>query len=299
MSTALAPVTTDDRMANWREQFCKGASPAEFDQFVRWCARTGLDPEQGHCYWHKQSRKPAARIDGIRAKAQRTGRYNGQTEPQWCGPDGIWRDAWLEPGPPAAAKIGVYIIGAQYPTYAVAHWRGYGSSDNRWAKDPAGMLMKCAEALALRKAFPDDLGDVYSGDELDQAAPQPAAGRPQLTAAPTFKHPESGTIPEQLAVVEARKPVALPAPIDEQGVILDYDWQDPPSDDDPFWADAVNCRAVLLSLARAIEVAPDNKTLKACFYAFEPIKDLYTGVDQELIATALRARKAQLTKESA
>lgn len=39
---------------------------------------------------------------------------------------------------------------------------------SRWAKDPAGMIVKCAEADALRSAFPTSLGGMYLEEELRQ-----------------------------------------------------------------------------------------------------------------------------------
>jgi hypothetical protein len=61
------------------------------------------------------------------------------------------------------------------PLYAVAHWHSYVQRDREghptrfWAAMPEVMLAKVAEALALRKAFPLELGGIHSAEELAHA----------------------------------------------------------------------------------------------------------------------------------
>src|SRR5699024_2773705 len=87
--------------------------------------------------------------------------------------DGQWTDVWLSKTPPAAAKATVLRNGARYPAVALfEEYKGTkrnGELNQMWATKGAHMLAKCAEALALRKAFPQDLSGLYTSDEMDQA----------------------------------------------------------------------------------------------------------------------------------
>jgi phage recombination protein Bet len=158
--------------------------------FIQVCNRLGLDPFAKQIYlirrWDKRQNKHIASvqvsIDGFRVVAERSRKYRGQTMPEWCGPDGVWRDVWLSNEPPAAARVGVWREGNREPLYRVALWRSYAQQSGLWNNMPEVMLLKCAEAAALRAAFPNDLGGIYTTDEMEQANGHPPP--PAIDVAP-------------------------------------------------------------------------------------------------------------------
>jgi phage recombination protein Bet len=158
-----------------------GANALEFDLFLNLCKAKRLDPLTKQIYAVKVGGKwqTFASIDGLRVIAERSGNYGGQTEPYWCGPDGEWKEVWLSDDPPSAAKVGVWKRGYLHPTWGVATFKSYGKGKgNNWVSMPDVMLLKCAEALALRKAFPDDLSALYVREEFAEDAPRSAAPTP-------------------------------------------------------------------------------------------------------------------------
>lgn len=205
MSTAL---TIKDEQNSWtptqlaalKQLGLAQATAADLDFFLHQAKRTGLDPFARQIYMINRGGKYGIQtsIDGFRIIAQRSGNYGGQTGAEWCGEDGVWKDVWLSDTPPSAARIGVYYKDSPHATFAVAKWDSYAVTSNPiWRKMPDVMLAKCAESLALRKAFPNDMSGIYTDEEMAQAdsvEPKAVAQRVDIKAVRQTPAPESSTI---------------------------------------------------------------------------------------------------------
>lgn len=165
------------------------------EAFLAHCRRTALDPigRQIYCIYRGGKWQIQVSIDGARLVAERTGKYEGQTDPEWSNDGGVtWSDAWSPTKDslyPTHARVGVFKTGLKQPMRVTARWESYAVMDDvwdhgtktgekkvssMWAKMPDLMLAKVAEMLALRKAFPQDLSGLYSSEEMAQAGPAAA-----------------------------------------------------------------------------------------------------------------------------
>ena len=213
-----------------RAAFGSNMNESEFALFASTCDRTGLDPYSKQIYaikrWDTQARKEVVAmqvsIDGLRAIAASTGEYAGARPTKWCGPDGRWVEFWDRDEPPAAAMVEVISACFKEPLRAVATWREYaqrkkdGSLISMWKNYPSVMLAKCAEALALRRAFPKRLSGLYTADEIPDAEYTTTAA--STTVAEVKQLPEPNLV--DLAGISEIEDMASSLDVTDAGALL-------------------------------------------------------------------------------
>ena len=145
---------------------CVGASDDELKLFLHVCTKTGLDPFMKQIYAIKRGGKMTIQtsIDGFRLIADRTGCYAPGRETAFVHDDEgkiLSCTAYIRKKTPD---------GTWHEVAGTAYWSEFNPGNNTfWTKMPRVMLSKCAEAVALRRAFPAELSSVYTNDEMQQA----------------------------------------------------------------------------------------------------------------------------------
>jgi len=145
--------------------------PEESEYYLHCIRKYNLDPMQRQicAVWRfdkaagDEVMQVQTQIDGYRVIAARTTQYAGSDDPIFDADDTgnihsctqtVWR----------------IVHNVRCPFTATAYWKEYKPSAGfMWDKMPHTMIAKCAEALALRKAFPADLGGLYIDAEMEQA----------------------------------------------------------------------------------------------------------------------------------
>lgn len=204
---------TREQLDLLKRTIARGTTDDEFRLFLEACKRRRFDPFSKLIYPVKRYDSQASAtimalqssIDSFRLVAERTGKYEGQVGPFWCGPDKAWHDVWLEDDAPKASRVGVWRAGFKEPLWGVALWSNYvqttksGDVTKFWRQMGPLMLAKCAESQALRRAFPEDLAGLYTSEEMQQA-----------------EHVDVNTTTGEMRVEPAKPPaqrqVAAPAP---------------------------------------------------------------------------------------
>jgi phage recombination protein Bet len=221
-----APIAWNrDQLELMKRTVAVGTTNDEFKLFIYQCERTGLDPIARQLYCIKRGGKMGIQtsIDGFRLIAERSGHYAGQIGPFWCGDDGQWVDVWLKSTPPAAAKVGVLRDDFKEPLWSVARWSDYGvaTSNALWKTMGPHLLAKVAEALSLRRGFPQELSGLYSSDEMDQTDSKTDTGRVGRSGnGPAESEPSIGQSTEQHASQADRSVRPSDAPVSGSSPVI-------------------------------------------------------------------------------
>lgn len=220
------------------EMFNLGNAPLPvIRSYFHVCQTTGLDPFKRQIHLIERSGKftPQTSIDGFRIIRDRSKVFDGG-EIHWCGPDGVWRDVWLEKDYPAAARYTLHRTDQKLPAVATALWGAYvqtkrdGAVTQMWHRMGAHMLAKVAEALAIRMAFPDDTGGLYTDDEMAQA------NSGQQEEAQQSSAPRRGRSP---GIMDLETPPVSTPPARAQDPGVGGGFMDVPPAEDPNVEDAV------------------------------------------------------------
>lgn len=162
-----APLVTSEQYDLIRRTVAKDATPEELQLYLHDCQRQGVHPLDKLIYFTKRAGKytPVTSIDLLRSRAADTGEHAGTDQPIYCG---------VPEGDDFVASVTVYrmVQGQRCSWTASARWAEYKPGPNQdmmWKKMPHLMLGKCAEALALRKAFPRQLAGIYTQEEMAQS----------------------------------------------------------------------------------------------------------------------------------
>lgn len=219
VAAPTAPLVTTEDLDLVKRTIATGATDAELKLFLFDCKRRGVHPLDKLIHFTVRKDKngvrkytPVTSIDFMRGQAAMTGEMAGSD------------DATFEQtgeGPPRAAHVTVHRLtqGHRYAYTATARWQEYcppAGQDHMWRKMPHTMLAKCAEALALRKAFPQQLAGLFADEELAQAedAPAPTAPKaPRRGDPPPEPEPaeDARDHPEDPIAIDPRRVAQLPA----------------------------------------------------------------------------------------
>jgi phage recombination protein Bet len=198
-----APEFSNDQIRLLGETVAKGCDQNELAFFLHVAKLKRLDPFTGQIHvvkrWDsslgKEKMTVQTGIDGYRVIAARTDDLAGID-------DAIYDTE--EEEHPNWAKVTVYRYGRnddRIPYTATARWGEYvqmikdkTTSEYRpnrmWKTMPYLMLGKVAEALALRKAFPDELSGMYTNEEMDQADNETGVSSASVGKKPPVQQPQ-------------------------------------------------------------------------------------------------------------
>jgi phage recombination protein Bet len=187
-------------------------------KFIMLCAARHLNPFEGDAYMIGYDTQDGAQFSLITAhqvflkRAEASKEFKGMqsgvivergdsTGPYEREGDMVYAEEKLLGG---WAKV--YRKNLEHPFYRRLKLSTFNTGRSRWEKDPAGMICKCAEADALRTAFPTLLGGLYIDEErepIDIVADQIKIEKPKFKALQDVKDETISQLQKDIDVVSS------------------------------------------------------------------------------------------------
>jgi phage recombination protein Bet len=226
-----------------RNSLYPGAKPESIKLVLGYCRARGLDPMKKPVHVVPMYNREAGGVidvvmpgvNSYRTDAARTGEYVGKSEPEY-GPDTTKSLGGVETTFPLWCKIVVkrLIHGKECEFVAKEYWlenyatkkRDTQAPNDMWFRRPYGQLAKCAEAQALRMAFPEETGGTNTNDEMEGktfAGTTIDSDAPPVEVKPVARKPAHRDIEDSIPDFEQEPAKTKPPTFDEMvdGFIYD------------------------------------------------------------------------------
>lgn len=185
-----------------RNTVAPGLTEPEFLLFAEMCRATGLNPATKEIWAIKAGGRLQLMtgINGFLRIANSHPAFDGmETSFEWDGKQLV------------SCTVKVHRKDRKFPSVATAYWNEYSKPSPVWKQMPTVMLSKCAKSLAIREAFIQELGGLYTAEEMPSsfAAPIPQApeGHEVVVSAKTG---EVLGFKAESATIEGLEPIKVP-----------------------------------------------------------------------------------------
>jgi hypothetical protein len=211
------PQASDEQFRMWLSECrMRGAIPGK-DIFLQIRSSKEWDEEKKTKVWKKKALYITS-VGFLRTIAERSKMYAGQLPPVWVylddnGLPTIESKFALQGKHPYAVQVAILRKGWDHALTVAARWDAYaqkykdGDAEKltpTWALRGPEQLEKCAETLALRKAFPEECSGVYVPEELPPNDEQPRSRKTRLPS--TTKDLDAVAEEEEIRMFTGEKP---------------------------------------------------------------------------------------------
>lgn len=193
----LAKINYDDQktIETLKATVAQNATQEEFAMFCAMCKSSGLNPFKREIWFIK--------IDN---RVQMMTGFNGflaiaNSHPQF---DGLECDVEFQGQTPVKATAKCYRKDRSRPSVGIAFITESKKNSPIWNSQPSQMLMKVAKSRALREAFTQEMGGLYTNDEIPAEEIQPIIAQSvPVDSKPTLYYYQISLLPAD------KKPLAL------------------------------------------------------------------------------------------